>query len=453
MPFEITMPQLGLTMEKGTVVRWLVQPGQEFAQGQEILEVETDKAVVPVQAQEDGVLERILVPVGQSVPVGSTLAVALAPGETLPAGWQPSQAAEVPAPPAPATPPPVPVPSKSVETGRLKASPKARAMARQAGLDLATISGSGPGGRIVADDVAQAQAAAPPEPLAAVTATPTAAKLAAALGLNLAGVAGRGPDGRIVESDVIEAAAALIKGRAVAPPGASVPPGVANTVPLAGVRGVTSERMAASARATARVTMFREVDASRLTQLREVFKAQGIGVSYNDILVRVCAIALREHPGANARLGEGQVELLDRVHIGIAVDTERGLLVPVVRDADEMTIPQIAARSAQLIEAAQAGRSLPDDLTGGTFTITNLGMLGVEGFTPIINLPECCILGVGRIVRKPVASDEDDGVAVRPMMTLSLSFDHRVIDGAPAARFLARIAELIEDPMILLTIR
>jgi len=238
----------------------------------------------------------------------------------------------------------------------------------------------------------------------------------------------------------------------VAPPGASVPPGVANTVPLAGVRGVISERMAASARATARVTMFREVDASRLIQLREAFKAQGIGVSYNDILVRVCAIALREHPGANARLGEGQVELLDRVHIGVAVDAERGLLVPVVRDADKLTIPQIAARSAQLIEAAQAGRSLPDDLTGGTFTITNLGMLGVEGFTPIINLPECCILGVGRIVRKPVASDEDDGLAVRPMMTLSLSFDHRVIDGAPAARFLARIAELIEDPMLLLTI-
>ena len=169
------------------------------------------------------------------------------------------------------------------------------------------------------------------------------------------------------------------------------------------------------------------------------------------MLVHICAMALREHPAANARLGDAGIlrcwiEHLDRINIGLAVDTERGLLVPVVHNADRLTIPQIAAETARLVEAARAGRSLPDDLSGGTFTITNLGMFGVEGFTPVINLPECCILGVGKIVRKPTVVDEDDTMAVRPMMTLSLVFDHRVIDGAPAARFLDRIAQLVEDP-------
>jgi pyruvate dehydrogenase E2 component (dihydrolipoamide acetyltransferase) len=210
--------------------------------------------------------------------------------------------------------------------------------------------------------------------------------------------------------------------------------------------------MATSARNTARVTLFRSVDVSGLIALRERFKVQGAPISYNDILVHVCAIALREHPAANSRLGDGRIEHLDCIHIGLAVDTERGLMVPVIHHADELSIRQIAAESARLITAAQAGSSLPDDLAGGTFTITNLGMFGVERFTPVINLPECCILGIGRIERKPVVSDEKDTVIVRPMMTLGLVFDHRVIDGAPAARFLARIAELIQDRLLLLTV-
>jgi pyruvate dehydrogenase E2 component (dihydrolipoamide acetyltransferase) len=205
--------------------------------------------------------------------------------------------------------------------------------------------------------------------------------------------------------------------------------------------------MAASVHATARVTLVREVDATRMVDLREQLKALGQPVSFNDILARACAMALQEHPRANARLGEGEIEVLDAIHIGVATDTERGLLVPVIRNAGVLSLQQIAAESARLIEAARAGRSKPDDLTGGTFTITNLGMLGVDAFTPVINLPECCILGVGRIVRKPVVCDERDTVAVRVMMTLSLVFDHRVIDGAPAARLLDRIAALIEYPL------
>lgn len=453
MPFTIAMPQLGLTMEKGTVVRWLVGEGQPFARGQALLEVETDKAVVPVEAPAEGTLARVLVPAGQTVPVGAALAVATAPGETLPAGWTPPAEKGAAAPPraraeAPASvPAPVAEPARAAE-GPLQATWKARALARQLGVDLRQVAGSGPGGRIQAEDVVRAAAPAPAR--AEVRATPTAARLAEALGLDLAEIAPSGADGRIVEADVLREAAALIR-RAREVPLAPIPgpAGVARRIPLAGVRGITSARMGESARTTARVTLFREVDASGLVSLRELLKAQGLQVSYNDILVRVCAVALREHPEANARLGEGEIELLDRVHIGLAVDTERGLLVPVIHDADRLSIPEIAARSAALIEAARAGRSRPDDLTGGTFTITNLGMLGVEGFTPVINLPECCILGVGRIVRKPVAL-EGDQVAVRPTLTLSLAFDHRVLDGAPAARFLGRIAELVENPLRLL---
>jgi pyruvate dehydrogenase E2 component (dihydrolipoamide acetyltransferase) len=450
-PFEIKMPQLGLTMETGTVLNWLVGVGDRFVPGQEIFEVEMDKAVVVVEVHEEGIIERILVPVGQQVPVGTVLAIAVAPGETLPAGWQPRRPSKVP---APASEPGIASASslsRPSSTGELQASWKARVMARQASLELRTIAGSGPGGRVMAADVARALATSPAEISAPAKASPVAAQLATALGLDLSNVTGSGPQGRIVQTDVIAAAAAMIRGQATSRPTSMPGPAqVASTIPLTGIGGIVSERMAISAHTTARVTLFREVDTTALIDLRERFKTQGIEVSYSDFLVRICAIALREHPDANARMGDGQIERLGRVNIGFAVDTDRGLLVPVIRDADTLAIRQIAAESARLIGAARSGRSLPDDLTGGTFTITNLGMFGVEGFTPLINLPECCALGVGRIVRKPVVIDENDTVAVRPMLTLSLVFDHRVIDGAPAARFLDRIAQLIQDPLLLL---
>jgi pyruvate dehydrogenase E2 component (dihydrolipoamide acetyltransferase) len=326
-------------------------------------------------------------------------------------------------------------------------------MARQADLDLGSIAGSGPQGRIVATDITKAPGAVKAAPAAqAISATPVALNLASALGLDLSGVRGTGAEGKITQSDVLEAAAARIRQQPGAPtlpePGL---PQVAQAIPLKGVQKIVSQAMAHSVHTTARVTLFREVDVSELMGWRERLKTQGKTVSYNDLLVQICAAALREHPEANARLGEGQIEILDRINIGLAVDTDRGLLVPVIHNADHLTTAQIAAESARLVQAAREGRLLPDELSGGTFTITNLGMLGVEGFTPVINLPECCILGVGRIVRKAVVVDEVDSLDVRPMMTLSLVIDHRILDGAPGARFLNRIAELIQDPMLLLT--
>ncbi|MCI0518869.1 MAG: 2-oxo acid dehydrogenase subunit E2 [Chloroflexi bacterium] len=217
--------------------------------------------------------------------------------------------------------------------------------------------------------------------------------------------------------------------------------------------GQTVERMGASVHTTARVTLVTEADATKFAAARQRLKERlsqvwGYAPGYNDLLVMIAAAALRRFPYMNARLAAGAIERLGRVHIGLAVDTERGLLVPVLRDADQMSLQQIAAQSRRLIEQARSGRSLPDDLAGGTFTITNLGMYEIDAFTPVINLPEAAILGVGRIAQKVVPYQGE--IAVRQMLTLSLVFDHRLVDGAPAARFLQHIKQVIEEPYLLL---
>ena len=463
MPFEIKMPQLGLTMEKGTVVEWLVHEGDRIEPGQDICEIETDKVSVAVEAPQSGTVTHILVHEGEEAPVGGVLAIGAELGEKLvddldlaslgkasSSNQKPALLSEL---------------SSYGPTGvddAVRASWKARAIARSADLNLKVITGSGLKGRIVAEDVIklrerlqqkrETQAVISPTSAERARAMPVAVKLSDSLGLDLSQVRGSGPNGRITQDDVIQAAAAIIRGETETRSRlATEPVQVTTTIPFAGVRKIVSERMEISARTTARVTLFREANAAALIELREKFKAHGLNVSYNDIFIRLCALSLREYPNANARMGEGQIEILDQVNIGLSVDTDRGLLVPVVHNADQLTIPQIAAETQRLVVAARNQRILPDDMGGGTFTITNLGMLGVEGFTPVINLPECCILGVGKIVRKPVVVDSKDMVMVRPMMALSLVFDHRVIDGAPAARFFDRIVQLTEDPVLLLS--
>lgn len=460
----IKMPQLGLTMEYGTVVEWLVEEGDEVTPEQEICEVETDKAMVGVETHHEGTIGQILVPPGKEVAVGTPICTILAPGETVADAPEPSPVrAAAPAPmpePAPASPVPTaggngtaPALTEEART----ASWKARTLAREQDLPLAEIEGSGPGGRIVAADVLHyLETAAPageglPTPEPGVLASPVAIRLAATLGIDLAQVTGSGREGRVMQQDVLATAAHLIReGGSTGASPAAAPPAATRTVPLRGVRGIVSERMGESARATARVTLHREVDAGELVGFRERLAGHGHKVSYNDLLIYIAAAALREFPEANARLGQGEIELLDEIHVGLAVETERGLLVPVVHHADQLSLAEIAAETQRLIEAARAGRNHPDDLAGGTFSVTSLGMFGVDSFTPVINLPECCILGVGRIRRKPVVVDDHDTVAVRPRLTLSLVFDHRVIDGAPAGRFLQRLAELVEDPLLLL---
>jgi pyruvate dehydrogenase E2 component (dihydrolipoamide acetyltransferase) len=475
---EVIMPKLGQTMEEGTIVEWIKKEGDIVNRGDTLFTVESDKAVLEVESSAKGFLRKILVPAGEKVPVLAVIALITRTADEAIEGEQAIPASPVsPAldlskpTPEPATPGPAPL---HPATGRLFASPRARKAAREKGVDLAQVTGSGPGGRIVERDVLRLHevlAAQPPGLPAARAgkATPLAARAAEALGVDLAAVGGTGVSGRITKADV---------GAAVAPPAAEAVPaavpspapaaapaaGIPESVPVTGLRRIIAERMAGSHQTTARVTLVTEADATALVEARQQIKAAveaewGFAPGYNDLLGVIVARALREFPSMNARLspdprsgtGRQVIERLPFVNLGMAVDTDRGLLVPVIRNADQKGLRTFGAEFRALVERGRAGKALPDDLSGGTFTITNLGMYDVDAFTPIINLPEAAILGAGRIQPKPVVLDAASGqIAVRQMWTLSLTFDHRLVDGAPAARFLQRIKRLVENPYLLL---
>ena len=438
MAVEVILPVLGETMDEGTIVRWLVEVGQAVEKGDPLYEVETDKALLEVEAPAAGVLREILEPAGSTVPVLAVVGV-ISNGDEEVTGQraEAERAAKSPAGPATAASASKPA---SPKKDRLVASPRARRLASKHGVDLTELKGSGPGGRIVERDV-QAHLGAQP------AATPMARKYAAHHGIDLAEATPVPRSGKRVTKTDVEAV--LAKGSHAASDD-QLPTA---TQPLSGIRAVIAERMSASAHTTARVTLTTEVDGTDLVRLREVLNAHldgvpGIKVAYTDVLVAVVARSLEEFPYMNARLTGEQIEQLASVNVGLAVDTDRGLLVPVVRDANHMTIAEIASAVRELAARARSGKSLPDDLSGGTFTITNLGMYGIDAFTPIINPPECAILGVGRL--RETAVVHEGCVCARPMMVLSLTFDHRLVDGAPAARFLQRIAQLIEEPYLLL---
>jgi pyruvate dehydrogenase E2 component (dihydrolipoamide acetyltransferase) len=331
-------------------------------------------------------------------------------------------------------------------------SPRARRVASELGVDWTMLKGSGHTGRIVEKDVraaaANRSAASIPAPQGAAQASPIAQRVARDLGVDLGSVAAQIPGERVTREDVERYAS---RQPAAAP---STLPGIETRTPVSSVRRVIAERMSASAHTTAPVTLTTEVDATELVHLRQQLKdLTGVDPrpvpSYNDLFIKLLAHALTEHPALNTRLEGDQIVMPSAVHIGVAVDTERGLLVPVIHDVQAKTIRQIAGDSAALAEKARTGTLAPDDLHGGTFTMTNLGMYEIDAFTPIINLPECAILGVGRVVPKQVVIDaETEKVAIRQMMFLSLTFDHRLVDGAPAARFLQRLKQLVEKPYL-----
>jgi pyruvate/2-oxoglutarate dehydrogenase complex dihydrolipoamide acyltransferase (E2) component len=472
MAVKVVMPKLGLTMTEGVLTRWLVQNGTGVKKGQPIFEVETDKVVNEAQADADGVL-RIVVDAGASVPVMGLVGYILAPGEEMPeAGLSvaPTPEAVVPAEGAE---------EKAATTGvegqaaRPMASPAAKRRAKELEVDITQVAGTGEGGRITLADVealaapGQSAVEAPVAeedraPAKEVRASPLAKRMARQAGLDLSAVQGTGAGGRITKEDVERALAEREQGvvgaglpqrgpAGVPAPGAGtrLAPTEGELIPLSGVRAVIAERMLASSQETAAVTITSSVDATELVNLRDRLNREladelGFRFAYYDILIKALAVALRECPYMNAHREEGAVRLLPDVHIGLAVDTERGLLVVVVRDADQKSIPDISRETRDKAERAVAGTITPEELSGGTFTLTNLGAFGVEAFTPIINPPEVAVLGVGRIEPAPMAYQGQ--IALRQRMVLSLTFDHRLIDGAPAARFLARIRELVEQP-------
>ena len=453
MAFEVVMPRLGWNMETGSLGEWLKQDGERVEAGEILFTVEGDKATQEVEALESGIL-RIppeSPPPGKEVPVGTLLGYLLAEGEGAPF------AAET-GPMVVDKPLSEPADQQAIESTRLPAaadiqpasqlvggptiSPRARRVARELGVDWTGLKGSGRTGRIVERDVRQAAAARAAAPTVARI-SPLARRLAEELEVDVERLAAQAPGKRIMRADVEAAAREAAPAPAVAPP--------VTEVPLTQIRRLIAERMAASAHTTAAVTLTTEADATELVRLRNQLKEDGSQPvpSYNDLLAKLTAQALLEHPMVNARFDGDTIVQSATVNIGVAVDTDRGLLVPVLRDVQSKSLRQIARETAALIEKAQTGRISLDDLHGGTFTITNLGMYEIDAFTPIINLPECAILGVGRIVPKQVVVDaEVERIAIRHMMFLSLTFDHRLVDGAPAARFLQRVKQYVERPYL-----
>lgn len=448
MAIEILVPRLGWTMEEGTFVEWLKHDGDTVRQGDLLYRLEGDKALTEVEALDDGILR---IPPdspapGSVVPVGALLAYVVAPGEAAPfeqgsrgAGESGSRGA---AEPVGAGFTPAQPQTESVGAGFTPAQPQTESVG----------AGFTPAQQSTDEDRKKGPAI-----------SPRALRVANELGVDWSKVTGSGRSGRIVEEDIrhaAEAQAAQVEvAKPVAPPQPVSPASssAAARAPLSRTRRIIAERMSAGVHVAAPVTLNTEVDATELVRLREQLKVDRKGQvipSYSDLLTKIVARALADHPALNARIEGDEVVTESAVHVGIAVDTERGLLVPVLRDAQSKTLLQIAAESAALIARTREGKSSADDLRGSTFTITNLGMYDIDTFSPIINLPECAILGVGRITAKQVVTlrpgsiDEAERVAVRRMLTLSLTFDHRLVDGAPAARFLQRVKQLVEQPYL-----
>jgi len=457
---KIVMPKLGLTMKEAKLIRWLKAEGDAVEEGDLLFEFESDKSTMEYEAPAGGVLAELLVREGTTVPCGNVVAV-LETAEQPQRASTAEQTAE-----AAATVQKEEVQmevQKEKQGARLRpaddfslATPAARRRARELGVDLAAVRGRGPQGRIQLADVDDAAREAArrrreAQEAAAVPATPVARRLAADLGLEPASITGSGRGGRVTRDDVLRAARRRLQA-GTRPAGSPAPAAeVADVQPLSGVRAVIARRMSESAFTAPHVTLHTEADASALVaahrQLNEVLAGE-VKISYNTLFIAIVARALRKFPPLNACLVDDEIRFYEAINIALAVDTERGLLAPVVRNADRLDLVPIQRESEVLIERAQEGRSLPDDLSGGTFTITNLGAFEVDGFTPIINQPQAAILGVGRIVPRPVGVEGD--VVLRESVTLSLSFDHRIVDGGPAARFLQRIKQLVERPFALL---
>ena len=407
MAIEITVPKLGLTMEEATLVSWKAAAGDMVKKEQIVLVLETDKVTFEMPSPGDGLLHPVAAP-GSRIEVSEVVGYLAADKAELAKLAAQHPAAETGAPAAAAAAASRPVAGAAGQTaapaaagGRVKASPVARVMAQAHGIDLGLIAGTGPGGRVVRADVLKAIEKGVPAKAASAPAA---------------------------------AAGELLS--------------VVQEIPIAGVRKVIFRNMHLSLATQAQLTLHTEASAAAIMRLRSRLNAAGAKVSYNAVLVKVIAQALKQHPLVNAGVEGEVIKVWRQVHVGVAMDLGRGLIVPKVRNAEGKSIREISADIDRLVEAAKAGSLALDDLTLGTFTMTNLGAWDIDDFTPIVNHPESAILGAGRIVEKPVARDGQ--VVIEPRLALSLSFDHRIIDGAPGAAFLKTIKDMIEEPALML---
>lgn len=447
MPKEIYLVKVGMNMTEGVVEEWYVADGASVNAGDMLYRLETEKVNLDVDAEADGVVKH-LVEEGVTMKPGDVVGYIYAADEPVPEvlpaddNANPTSAAAVDAPAVAAPAPGVSASGPSAADGRIPSSPAARRLAGELNVDIAGLAGSGPGGRIVEADV-QAAAAAQPKPPAAAPSSPMARKLARELGLDLAQVRGTGPGGRITKEDV-EAAAST--------PALGFERGEDKTIPVRGMRKTIAKRMLESLQGSAQLTMDMDVnmdDAVKLrSQLIDEWQAEGVRPTYTDLVVRAVAKALERHPQMNSVFSDAEITLRGDIHVGMAVALEEGLIVPVVHQANQLGLKEIAQESSRLAEAARNGALTPDDLHDGTFTVSALGMFGVDAFTPIINAPQSGILGVNRI------RESIKWIGERPtktqVMRLSLTWDHRALDGAPAAQFLGSVRDLLEAPFRLL---
>ena len=449
MAWEIVLPQWGMEMQDGTIVRWLKKEGDSVQEGEPIVEVETAKLQTELESTASGILAHIMAHEGEIVPIRGLLAVITAPGEEVPRpssvtstlAAQVNQTPTGPASQVEGAAATTATPSAQVgeKEAEVQVVPAARRLAQQNGIDLSSVRGSGPRGRILIEDVERAINGQPQTaPLqstdgAKVQVVPAARRLAQQNGMDLAQVQGTGPGGRILIKDVETALQA---------PSRSEP----QIVEMAGIRRTIATRMLQSLQTMAQVTVTTEANVTEAMTLR-----QGLSRNLTDgnlsplhLVIKATARALKEHPRLNAVQLEDRVQLMDRVNIGIAVALDEGLITPVIQDADVKTLAEFATEGRELAAKTREGRARPEDVTGGTFTVTNLGAYDIDAFTPIINPPQVGILGVGRVVEKPII--EDGQVTKGAMMYLSLTFDHRVVDGAPAAEFLQTVKKHLEEP-------
>lgn len=402
MATTVVLPKQGMTMTEGTITEWFVDDGDAVDSGTLLYSFETEKVNYEVQAEAAGTI-RIIAPEETTLDAGGVAAYILAAGEDLPADAAPSPAAEPAAASAPA---PAPAPASAAAAGlggRVKASPAAKKLAADHNIDIAAVPGSGPGGRIVVEDVQMA-----------IDAGPAAATTSAA-----------------------------------------PPPPLEGAIPYKGIRRTVGQRMHESLQSMAQLTLTMEIDMTRAAALRadlvEAWDKEGVRLTYTPMALRAAALALRDLPRVNVALDGDTVRVQPQINVGVAVSLDEGLIVPVIRNTDAKSLRQIAIEAAELSAKARDGGLTPDDLTGGTFTVTALGMFGIGAFTPIVNPPQAAILGIGQVADRPVfVGESGTQIERRAFMTASLTIDHRILDGAPGAQYLQIFRRYLEQPALLL---
>ena len=455
MATSIVMPQMGYDMHEGKVVRWLKKEGEEVTRGEVIAEIETDKATVEYEAYTGGVMAKIVAEEGIAIPVGGLIAVMTAPGEAIPEDILTDAAialaADSPAPAAAAVQAlegPISAAAASADTEEVRASPLARRLAKERGFDLATITGTGPGGRITEADIPEQGAAVAPAALASsngyIKASPLAKRLARERGIDLATLTGTGPGGRVIEADVPE--------HAVPAAAESVAPAtlVSENVELSRMRQAIARVTSDSKRDAPHFYVAIDVDMTKAMSFRRDLNDELDAenrVSVNDLIVKASAIAIGRHPKFNSFFRDDHLQMNAAINVGIAIALESGLIVPGVNGCESKSLVEIAAASRDLVSRANSGTLRNDEYSGTTFSVSNLGAFDIESFTAIIFPPHAAILAVGTVKEQPVVRDGE--LAIAQIMKATLSTDHRVADGAEAAQFLVEIKKLLQNPISL----